>query len=219
MAIDARGSGSSGRTRYIPNNMNTEQLRAFRISEHQTPIPPKTPAKPKTPSTTSPGGNRSGGGGGGSTTTPAKGKVIKIADSNLFIDQAQPSVEDMATAIFEEIGGHELIGIVANDKVNPIFDLNGETSSYQPISNLSAITVEYSPQQILKLQDTDLDYFKSFPISLDRFIPDYANGVDGTNVYTDDSGNLIIEFANMRDDLRVQVEVLSYSNVISDTIY
>jgi hypothetical protein len=176
-----------------------------------SPKLPKPPVKPKPPAVkkdTSKGSD-----------TVAKGKVIKIADSNLFIDQAQPSVEDMTNTIFQEIGGHELIGLVANDKVNPIFDLNGETSSYQPISNLSELTIEYSPQNIMNLQDTDLDYFKAFPVSVDRFIPEYGSGTNGATIYTDASGNLVIEFVNLRDDQRVQVETLSYGNVINDTIY
>ena len=173
-------------------------------------VKPKVPAKPNTPKT---------GGSGGGSDSSKKGKVIKIADSNLFIDAAQPSIDDMAVAIFEQIGGHELIGIVSNDLVNPIYDLNGSNSAYQPIENLNKISTDYSPDQILKLQDTDADYFRAFPISLDRFIPEYGSGAGGSTIYTDSSGNLVIEFVNLRDNQRVQVEVLSYGNVINDTIY
>lgn len=194
MAIDARTGSNSGGY----------------VKPSKPPKPPKPPVKPKPSSPKKV-----------VATTPAaaKGKVIKIADSNLFIDQAQPSVEDMTNRIFQDIGGHELIGIMPHDKVNPIFDLNGENSSYQPISNLSQVAIDYSPQSIMNFQDTDLDYFKAFPIALDRFIPEYGTGPSGATIYTDDTGNLIVEFVNLRENQRVQVEVLSYGNVINDTIY
>jgi hypothetical protein len=211
MALDARLTSSGNRGLRFSDNQET--LRRYKNAERATPKTttknnnnkdkPSTKSKASTPK---------------KEVTP-KGKVIKIADSNLFIDSAQPSVEDMTNAIFQEIGGHELIGIVANDKVNPIFDLNGESSSYQPIQNLSSISVEYSPQNIMNMQDTDFEYFKTFPISLERFMPEYGTGADGSFIYTDGSGNLVIEFVNLRDDQRVQIETLSYGNVISDTIY
>lgn len=182
----------------------------------------RVPVKPKPDTFISgdgDGGGSNGGSGGGSNSSSKKGKAIKIADSNLFVDVGQPSVDEMAVAIFEQIGGHELIGIVSNDLVNPIYDLNGSNTAYQPIQNLNKIAVDYSPSNILKLQDTDVDYFRAFPISLDRFIPEYGSGTNGSTIYTDSSGNLVIEFVNIRDNQRVQVEVLSYGNVISDTIY
>ena len=182
----------------------------------------RVPVKPN-PDTFIPGGvsggSSIGGGGRGNGSGGGNGTAIKIADSNLFVDIGQPSAEEMAVALFEQIGGHELIGIVSNDLVNPIYDLNGSNSAYQPIENLNKIATDYSPDQILKLQDTDADYFRAFPISLDRFIPEYGSGTNGSTIYTDSSGNLVIEFVNIRDNQRVQVEVLSYGNVISDTIY
>jgi hypothetical protein len=218
MAIDARGTGtgggkapgSKGSTRGVPNDI----MSMGRV--------PRVLPKPDTvvSSGGNGGGNGSGNGGGnGGGSGSGKGKSIKIADSNLFVDQGQPSVDDMAVALFEQIGGHELIGIVSNDLVNPVYDLNGSNSAYQPIQNINKISADYSSENILKLQDTDVDYFTAFPISLDRFIPEYGSGTNGASVYTDSSGNLVLEFVNIRDNQRVQVEVLSYGNVISDTIY
>jgi hypothetical protein len=213
----ARQAESGGKKRPLVNNgMNTERLRDFRISEHKVPVK-ATPITIKDEKNNS-GGNGSGV-GRGSGSDSSNGTAIKIADSNLFVDIGQPSAEEMAVALFEQIGGHELIGIVSNDLVNPVYDLNGSNSAYQPIQNLNKIATDYSPDQILKLQDTDADYFRAFPISLDRFIPEYGSGTNGSTIYTDSSGNLVIEFVNIRDNQRVQVEVLSYGNVINDTIY
>ena len=129
-------------------------------------------------------------------------------DIVLFDDSALP-IEVMSDLIFENIGGQELISIVRSDTVN------GQKISYQPIKNLSSIQQQYNPNNILGLQQTSDKFFAGFSIKLEDKIPEVGNGLNGENVYFDEStGDLIIEFINLNNDEQIETQI-----TVNGTIY
>jgi hypothetical protein len=129
-------------------------------------------------------------------------------DIVLFDDSSLP-IEVMSDLIFENIGGQELISIVRSDIVN------GQKISYQPIKNLSSIQQQYNPNNILGLQQTANRFFAGFSIKLEDRIPEVGNGLNGKNVYFDETtGDLIIEFINLSNDEQIETQI-----TVNGTIY
>lgn len=140
---------------------------------------------------------------------------VKIAPKDIILfDDEQVPVELMTDLIFENIGGQELINIARNDVVN------GQNVIYQPIKNLTSLNFQYNPQNILALQDTDVNYFKKFPINFNSKVPVCGTGSDCQIVYLDpETGDLIINVVNLGRDEQVEVEILSDGLILNDTIY
>jgi hypothetical protein len=147
--------------------------------------------------------------------TTAKDGSVKSAtpDIILFNDETTP-IEIMTDLIFENIGGQELINIIRTDIIN------GQDLNYQPIKNLTSLYLQYNPQNILSLQDTDYNYFKKFPINFSSKIPVCGTGPDCSIVYIDpETGNLVINVVNLGRDEQVEVSIVSDGVVLDDTIY
>lgn len=135
---------------------------------------------------------------------------IKTAtpDIILFDDESVP-IDTMSDLIFENIGGQELINITRSDIIN------GQKISYQPIKNLSSIQQRYNSNNILSLQQTADKYFSGFSIKLEDKIPYEGNGINGENIYIDQTtGDLIIEFVNIGIDEQIETQI-----TVSGTIY
>jgi hypothetical protein len=135
---------------------------------------------------------------------PVKTATLDIV---LFDDETTP-IDTMADLIFENIGGQELINITRSDIVN------GQKISYQPIKNLASIQQRYNPNNIISLQQTSDKYFAGFSIKLEDKIPNEGNGINGENIYFNDSGDLIIEFVNINNDEQIEVQI-----TVGGTIY
>jgi len=134
-------------------------------------------------------------------------------DIILFDDETTP-IEIMTDLIFENIGGQELINIIRTDIIN------GQNLNYQPIKNLTSLYLQYNPQNILSLQDTDYNYFRKFPINFSTKIPICGTGPDCSIVYIDsETGNLVINVVNLGRDEQVEVSIVSNGVVLDDTIY
>ena len=147
--------------------------------------------------------------------TTAKDGSVKSAtpDIILFNDETTP-IEIMTDLIFENIGGQELINIIRTDIIN------GQDLNYQPIKNLTSLYLQYNPQNILSLQDTDYNYFKKFQINFAGKIPVCGTGPDCSIVYIDpETGNLVINVVNLGRDEQVEVSIVSDGVVLDDTIY
>jgi len=131
---------------------------------------------------------------------PSPTKTAPI-DTILFNDDSM-SIEIMTDLIFEDIGGHELINIARNDIIN------GQEISYTPIKNLGLLQQRYNPNNILGLQATSEKYFANFAIKFEEKVPTEGNGLNGTNIYFDETtGDLIIEGVNINKDELFEVEV------------
>jgi hypothetical protein len=134
-------------------------------------------------------------------STPPPPVKTATLDIILFDDETTP-IDTMADLIFENIGGQELINITRSDIVN------GQKISYQPIKNLSSIQQRYNPNNILSLQQTSDKYFAGFSIKLEDKIPNEGNGINGENIYIEEStGDLIIEFININNDEQIELQI------------
>lgn len=163
---------------------------------------------------------------GGSTTQSqgASGNVttsisapIKIAQSNLLVNKQDTPVEALESLFFEDLTGIELIQIARSDMLSGSVNLE-----YQPIKNIANLSMRYSPQNILALQDTDKEYFRRFPIFLSDYLPtDYeGTGPNGANRYIEEgTGNLIVNFKDLDSDLRVEFQLITLNSVVNKTTY
>lgn len=130
--------------------------------------------------------------------------AIKAApvDTVLFADE--PFSENLLIdLLFEDIGGQELINLSRHDTVN------GQDVVYQPIKNLGILQETYNPTNMLQLQDTSDKYFANFIIDLRLKLPKVGNGEDGKNYYINSSGDLLIEFINLKSDEQIEVQITS----------
>ena len=145
--------------------------------------------------------------------TTTKNKAVKIATSNLFItEQPKDNVDEMTALLFEDFGAVELISLTRHDT------LNGQDVVYQPIQNLTQLSFDYSPQNILASAKTDADLTNNFLIDISKYIPGEPSNPE--IVYLDSATNdIIIETINVREDERIEVEFLTYTTVEDDTIY
>jgi hypothetical protein len=126
----------------------------------------------------------------------------------ILYDDSNTNSEIIVDLLFENLSAHELVNIARNDNIN------GQRFFYNPIKNLVDIQAQFNPNNILRLQDTSEEYFKKYPIKLDDKIPNQGNGANGSNVYFDADGNLIIETVNNAIDEQVEVQI-----ALGGTIY
>jgi len=158
--------------------------------------------------------------------------AIKIATPDLIIrDSEVMSIEIMTDLIFEDIGGQELATISRHDLVN------GQKVVYAPIKNLTDLYLQYNPNNILRLQQSD-SYFKSLSISIMDHLPVCGNGYDiienplepdknkwtkvpnCKSIYVDPiSGDLIINLVNLKDGVQAEVQLLTSGEIYDATIY
>lgn len=136
-------------------------------------------------------------------------QTVKVATSNLFITDERIDKTDMiADAILEDIGGQEIINISRNDL------LNGQNITYNVIENLASTQRQFNPNELVKLQATSAEFFDSFTIDLNSFTPSYGTGTNGDIVYVDpDTGDVVVNTINVNNNLVVEVEFISYSDI------
>lgn len=149
---------------------------------------------------------------------------VKVASSNLFIlDLPADNTDLMADAIIEDIGAQEIINLTRTDL------LNGQNVEYNVLQNLESTQRQFNANELIKLQQTDDEYFNSFVLNLNNFTPEYGTGeyVNNSDVRTSsgeivfvdiDTGNLVINTVNMSNNLVLEVEFVSYSEISSTDV-
>jgi hypothetical protein len=151
---------------------------------------------------------------------------VKIADPDIvdFNDDLM-DIDIMADLIFEGIGGHEIINIARNDLIN------GQPAIYKPIKNLDALSIQYNSTNLLASESSSSSIFDGFGIFFEEKLPgpgitelgeevvNLGSGTNGEIVYVDESGNLVVNVANLNVDERVEVDVISNLELFNDTIY
>lgn len=150
-----------------------------------------------------------------SLVTKASVKIATPQYVNFDENVLNPITEgDMVNLFFEQIAGHELL-ILSNKNF-----VNTKNIDYQPIANISNFKNTYDPKKIIALQDTSDVYFFNFAINLLTRIPDVPtdSSTNGTNVYMDSSGNLVIETKDNEPDERIQIEIFSGGIIYNDTL-
>jgi len=212
-----------------------------------TALVPLQPTPPLGGSTGGGGGSAGGGGTGGSGGTSGGGSIpnssnsspsnpVKVATPdliNVFTLQKYNDVpiDSMADLLFEDLGGQEILSVSRTDLIN------GQNIDYQLIANLGQISIDNSPMNIIKLQSSIKTHFDSFPIVLEDYLATTGTGRNGETTYIDpyytdstktalaynesniNGENIIINTVNMTSDKMVQVEFISYGNMINDIIY
>ena len=158
--------------------------------------------------------------------------AVKIATSDLIIQDSEVmSIEIMTDLIFEDIGGQELATISRHDLVN------GQKVVYAPIKNLTDLYLQYNPNNILRLQQSD-SFFKSLSIAIMDHLPVCGNGYDiidnplepdknkwtkvpnCKSIYVDPiSGDLVINLINLKDGVQAEVQLLTSGEIYDATIY
>lgn len=151
-------------------------------------------------------------------------QTVKVATSNLFIfDLPADNTDVMADAILEDIGGQEIINISRTDL------LNGQNVTYNVIENLASTQRKFDPNELIKLQQTEKDFFSSFYLDLNDFLPEYGTGKytfgarnltdSGEVVYVDvDTGSVAINTVNLKNNLVLEVEFALHDGISSTTI-
>jgi len=121
---------------------------------------------------------------------------------------------EIVNLFFEQIAGHELL-ILSNKNF-----VNTKNIDYQPIANIANFKNTYDPKKIIALQDTSDVYFFNFAINLLTRIPDVptSSSTNGTNVYIDANGDLVIETKDNASDERIQIEIISGGTIYNDTL-
>jgi hypothetical protein len=140
---------------------------------------------------------------------------IRVASPDIIlIDNEALSIELMTNLVFENIGGREILSISRSDTVN------GQSIIYQPISNLANINLKYNPLNIIALQNTADNLFRSFAIELGDHVPIVGSGPDGTFVYSEiGTGNLVVDLIALDPEYEVEIQVLASGEILDDTIY
>lgn len=122
------------------------------------------------------------------------------------------NAEIMAELLFESIGGQEILSIARHDTVN------GQEVKNQPIKNLQFLQQDYNPLNILRLQGTYDKTFNNFSIKLSERIPFVGNGINGSNVYLDSNGSIVIDLVNIIADEQVEIEIISGGTIYEANI-
>jgi hypothetical protein len=127
-------------------------------------------------------------------------------------------IEDMENAIWQNIGGHEIISLVRRDLVD------GINTNYSLVSNLRKLREEYNPQTIFSIENVASNFFEKFGIRLETHVPSVrslSNIKKGLTspVTLENDGSIAIYVANPLEDQEVEVQVITSRNVFRDTIY
>ena len=136
---------------------------------------------------------------------------VKTATPDLFTTSKVEDLGILEDLLFESLSGQELLSLSRHDTVN------GQSVVYRPIKNLSSLAIQYSPQNLLALQNPSTAFFNNFPIKLETKVPE---GDAQSVVYVEQSsGDLIINVVEMDSDEQVEVQILTSGSVLDDTIY
>lgn len=140
---------------------------------------------------------------------------VKSATPDLIIeDLSSVPVEVIERLIFEDIGGQELLLLSRHDTIR------GQEVSYRAISNASDIDFKYSSETILFATESFKNYFRNFPILLESVVPEIEGNQYAPNAYVDlVTGDIILEFKDLKPEQQIEHQALSQASVFDDTIY
>jgi hypothetical protein len=77
--------------------------------------------------------------------------------------------------------------------------VDGKKVIYSPIKNLSKLRNKYNPNNLINVSSTSSNYFATFGIDL------IGRGM--STPYFDDSGDLVIEIDDIRDNELIEIDV------------
>jgi hypothetical protein len=128
------------------------------------------------------------------------------------------TIEEMENAIWQNIGGHEIISLVRRDLVD------GTNVDYSVINNLKKLFEEYNPRTIFSIENSASAIFQRFGIKLENYVPSTRKLLqirEGLTVPVtrDEDGQVVVYVQDVRDDQEVEVQILGSRRILRDTIY
>jgi hypothetical protein len=120
---------------------------------------------------------------------------IRIATSNLFIETEIVAIETMAGAIFNDIGGQELINDI------PFDILYGSSDR---ITNISSVVAQVDPLEIMNSQDTSQSALNQYVLNIQDYM-DFNPGIP----YLEPGLGVVIPGINLIEG--ISLEVKSYN--------
>ena len=144
---------------------------------------------------------------------------VKTADPQFFvISDSAATVEELENAIWQNIGGHEIISLSRRDLVD------GTNLDYTLINNLRQLSEEYDPKTLFAIEDTSTKYFNKFGLKFENFLPSDASLDEISSglrspVTIDGNGNVVVYVKNIKDNQEVEVQTIAADELLRDTIY
>jgi hypothetical protein len=140
---------------------------------------------------------------------------VKSATPDLILEDTSSLPESaIEKLIFENIGGQELLLLARHDTIS------GQRVAYQKIQNAREIDFRYGSDTVLSTTESFKDYFRNFPILIETNVPEIEGNEFAPNAYVDPTtGNLVLEFVELRRGQEVQVQTISSADVFDDIIY
>lgn len=146
--------------------------------------------------------------------TPASAKIsvagIKAATPDVILEDQSVPVDVISGLMFESIGGQELISIARSDLTS------SNISSKSMISNINYINGKYSSSTLFTLPGGINSYFNNFQKDFNYFVPEDGSADDGSRIYLDSDGNIVIDVVNLGTNDVVDVQLLNIGTVESD---
>lgn len=133
--------------------------------------------------------------------------IIKTATPQYILpgEDVMP-VEIITDLIFENIGGQEILSLARHDLIS------GEYIPQQLIANVKKISNEYDPKNMF-ISQTSNKYFANFAIKLNTKVPNIGNGPDGSNVYVDTDGGIVVEFIDIKPDEQADIQITTNGTI------
>jgi hypothetical protein len=168
-------------------DLRAEPLRITQQSPGATYTPP-----PPSPTPPSDPWNR--------TNTFVDPRGIKQPDPSVILfDSGTISPEYLVELEYEDISGMELISMSRSDLID------GQSVTYSPIKNLSALRNKYNPNNIIAIPSESSSEFSKYRIDL------ILRGI--ISPYFDKDGNLVVEIEDMKQDELIEVQVDSSGTI------
>lgn len=133
--------------------------------------------------------------------------VVKTATPQYILpDNDMMPEEIMTDLIFENIGGQELLLLSRHDLIS------GDYIPQQLIANIKKINNQYDPKNMF-ISQTSNKYFDNYAIKLNTKIPNVGNGPDGSNVYVDTDGGIVVEFIDIQPDEQADIQITTNGTI------
>ena len=142
---------------------------------------------------------------------------VKIPSRDIFnLDNQTFDVAEIEEALFEDIGGTELINVLRHDTVD------GIDIFYSIVPDLSQTTIEFDPSKLLTSVSVYDQYISQYNVRLSEKIPttDYVdNNIFlpdsniASNAYYSSQNKLVIELDNVTNRDKVQIYFLKNATI------
>lgn len=136
----------------------------------------------------------------------------KVATPDILLSEDQIQVDTMADYVFPMIGGQEILSTSRSDLINSPYNNN-----YTPLLDAGNV---FNNEVPIRVADGTTSVFNTYLINLNDHIP---QGTTSAGVQPIESnlttGLITINLKNLRENYRVEVEILKDGQILDGTIY